>query len=77
MIIETCIDDKDKEHYQRFYLSLGPLWVGFFAGSRPVICLDGCHLRGPHPCILLTAIGIDLNNSMYPLKWAMVEAKNK
>lgn len=53
-----------KERFESLYISLGVLREGFFAGCRRVICLDGCHLRGPHLRILLIAIGIDPNNSV-------------
>ncbi|KAL0325503.1 UNVERIFIED_CONTAM: hypothetical protein Sradi_5119600 [Sesamum radiatum] len=42
--------------FDRFYV----LRMNFLAGCRPVICVDGCHLKGPHGGVLLAAVGIDL-----------------
>lgn len=43
---------------------------------RPFISLDGCFLKGPYGGQLLTAVGLDANNQMYPIAWAVVETKN-
>ena len=62
--------------FKRFNVCLAPLKEGFLDGCRPVISLDGCHLKGPLGGILLTAVGIDPNDGMYPIAWAQVEAEN-
>ncbi|KAG8364885.1 hypothetical protein BUALT_Bualt18G0045100 [Buddleja alternifolia] len=33
---------------------------------------DGCHLKGPHQGVLLTAVAVDPNNNIYPISYAMV-----
>jgi hypothetical protein len=33
--------------FHRLYLSLAALKKGFLEGCKPVICLDGCFLKGP------------------------------
>ncbi|KAK8544530.1 hypothetical protein V6N13_026030 [Hibiscus sabdariffa] len=48
---------------------------GFKAGCRSIICLDGCHLKGYHGGHLLTAIGIDANDCIYPIAFAAVESE--
>ncbi|KAI8546654.1 hypothetical protein RHMOL_Rhmol07G0136600 [Rhododendron molle] len=63
--------------FKRFYICWGALKKGFMEGCRPVIGLDGCHLKGPHGGILLTAVGIDANNCIYPLAYAVVEKEKK
>lgn len=63
--------------FKRFYICWGALKKGFMGGCRPVIGLDGCHLKGPHGGILLTAVGIDANNCIYPLAYAVVEKEKK
>ncbi|XP_074352182.1 uncharacterized protein LOC141691355 [Apium graveolens] len=42
-------------------------------GCRPIIGLDGCHLKIPFGGILLTAVVTDPNDGIYPLAWAQVE----
>lgn len=41
-----------------------------------MIGLDGYHLKGPLGKILLTVVGTDPNDGMYPITWAQVEAEN-
>ncbi|KAL5571202.1 hypothetical protein UlMin_020799 [Ulmus minor] len=42
---------------------------------RPIIGLDGCHLKGPYGGILLAAIGLDGNLQFFPLAYAIVEVE--
>ncbi|KAL2253510.1 UNVERIFIED_CONTAM: hypothetical protein Sindi_0145700 [Sesamum indicum] len=41
-----------------------------------IICVDGCHLKGPHKGILLTAVGVDPNNNLYPIAYAVVQRES-
>ncbi|XVF71656.1 hypothetical protein PTKIN_Ptkin12aG0057100 [Pterospermum kingtungense] len=49
---------------------------GFKAGCRPILSLDGCFLKGYYGGQLLVAIGIDANDCIYPLAYAVVESEN-
>ncbi|KAG6507676.1 hypothetical protein ZIOFF_033027 [Zingiber officinale] len=40
--------------------------------NRHFIGVDGCHLKGPHGGVLLSAVGIDPNNSNFPIAIAIV-----
>ncbi|XP_027086746.1 uncharacterized protein [Coffea arabica] len=40
---------------------------------RPLIALDGCHLKGTYRGQLLTAIAVDPNNGWWPIAWTVVE----
>lgn len=64
--------------FQRMYIyiCLQPCKQGFLAGCIPLLGVDGCHLRGPYPGILLTAIGKDGNNNIFLVAWAVVETDN-
>ncbi|KAL0386107.1 UNVERIFIED_CONTAM: hypothetical protein Sradi_3005000 [Sesamum radiatum] len=62
VIVGTEQIDGD-ERFNRFYMCFGALKAGFRAGCRPIIGVDGCHLKGPHGGILLTAVGVDPNNN--------------
>ncbi|KAL0430654.1 UNVERIFIED_CONTAM: hypothetical protein Sradi_0691400 [Sesamum radiatum] len=46
------------------------------SGCRPVIGVDGCHLKGPYGGVLLTAVSIDPNN-LYPLAYAVVAGETR
>ncbi|KAK8604204.1 hypothetical protein V6N13_099153 [Hibiscus sabdariffa] len=48
---------------------------GFKAGCRPIIGLDGCHLKGYYQGHLLAVVGIDADDSIYPIAFAVVERK--
>lgn len=62
--------------FQRLYVCLAACKAGFVAGCRPIIGVDGAHLKGPYPGILLTAVGKDGNNNIYPVAWAVVETES-
>ncbi|KAL2237919.1 UNVERIFIED_CONTAM: hypothetical protein Sindi_0983600, partial [Sesamum indicum] len=61
-----------EERFSRFYVCFGALKTRFKAGCRPIIRVDGCHLKGPNGGILLTTIGVDPNNCLYPIAYAVV-----
>lgn len=56
-------------------MSLGALKEGF-KSCRKVIGIYGCKRRGSYPEILLLAMGIDSNNSIFPIAFAIVEIEN-
>ena len=43
--------------------------------GRDLLGLDGCFMKGPYPGQMLTAVGVDSNNGIYPLAYALVEAE--
>ncbi|CAL8996822.1 unnamed protein product [Prunus brigantina] len=66
----------DRPRFQRIYICLAACKKGFLDGCRPVVCLDGCHVKGPHPGQVLSAMGVDANNGMFPLAYAYVEIES-
>ncbi|XP_042029963.1 uncharacterized protein LOC121776875 [Salvia splendens] len=63
--------------FKAVYIGFSGLRKGFKEGCRPVIGLDGAFLKTYLGGILLTAVGTDGNNQMYPIAWAVVEAENE
>ncbi|GJV60433.1 mutator type transposase [Tanacetum coccineum] len=59
--------------FKRIYICLGPLKKGFKACGRDLLGLDGAFMKGPYPGQLLTTVGLDGNNGIYPLAYAIVE----
>ena len=59
--------------FQRLYVCLEPCKRGFLEGCRPIIGIDGCHLKGSFGGQLLCAIGKDANDNMFPIAYAVVE----
>lgn len=63
--------------FKAVYIGFSGLRKGFKEGCRQVIGLDGAFLKTYLGGILLTAVGTDGNNQMYPIAWAVVEAENE
>ncbi|KAL4316578.1 hypothetical protein AHAS_Ahas15G0299100 [Arachis hypogaea] len=61
----------------RMYMCLNSVKQGFLAGCRPIIGVDGCHLKGDHGQQLLVAVGRDPNDNYFPIAVAAVEAETK
>lgn len=66
----------DASFFSSMYVSLDACKRGFLAGCRPLICLDGCHLKTKYGGIMLTAVGIDPNDCIYPIAIAVVEVES-
>ena len=62
--------------FERMYLCFEACKRGFKEGYRPLIGIDGCHLNGLAGGQLLTAVGIDANNQIFPIAFAIVEIEN-
>ncbi|XP_077230119.1 uncharacterized protein LOC143863317 [Tasmannia lanceolata] len=65
-------DDK----FACLFWTFGPC-IRSFRTLRPIVLVDGTHLRGKYLGILLIAIGIDGNNGLYPLAFGVVETENE
>ncbi|KAL5729074.1 hypothetical protein ACHQM5_002076 [Ranunculus cassubicifolius] len=64
--------------FERFYVCFDALKRGWKSGCRPVIGLDGSFLKGYCKGELLTAVGRNSNNQMYPIAWAIAsDGENK
>nr|GEY21543.1 FAR1-related sequence 10 [Tanacetum cinerariifolium] len=55
----------------------GALERGFKEGGRELLGLDDAFMRGQYPGQMLTAIGVDANNDIYPVAYGIVESKNQ
>ncbi|GJU01163.1 FAR1-related sequence 10 [Tanacetum coccineum] len=64
-------------HYVRIYICLRALKLGFRACKRDMLGLDGAFMKGLFPGQVLAVVGHDSNNEIYPLAYALVEAKSK
>ncbi|KAK9943066.1 hypothetical protein M0R45_008687 [Rubus argutus] len=58
--------------FKRFYVCLDACKKGWIAACRPVVGLDGCHIKTRFPGQLLSAVGIDANNGMFPIAYAVL-----
>jgi hypothetical protein len=48
---------------------------GFLKGCRPFICIDGCHIKTRYKGQLLTAVGVDPNDCIFPIAMGLVEVE--
>jgi hypothetical protein len=62
--------------FSQCYVSLDACKRGFLSGCRPVICLDGCHIKTKFGGQLLTAVRVDPNDCIYPIAMAVVEVES-
>ncbi|KAK9034123.1 hypothetical protein V6N11_050301 [Hibiscus sabdariffa] len=49
----------------------------YVVSQRPVLFLNGCFLKGDFKGELLSFVGIDANNQIFPIAWAVVEVENR
>ncbi|KAK8628568.1 hypothetical protein V6N13_009155 [Hibiscus sabdariffa] len=61
--------------FQRMYVSFKVCEVGL-AHCRPFISIDGCHLKGKFGGQLLSVVGVDANDCIFPIAYAAVEIEN-
>ncbi|KAL4562472.1 hypothetical protein LXL04_034678 [Taraxacum kok-saghyz] len=61
--------------FRRIYVCLGALKLGFQAGMSDFFGFDGTFMKGPFPGQILTVVGLDSNNGIYPPAYAVVEAE--
>ena len=73
---ETEPDSSGNPIFKRMYVCFQGCKSGV-RHCRPVVGLDGCHIKGHHTGQLLTAVGIDGNNGIFPIAYAVVESECK
>ncbi|XP_027102956.1 uncharacterized protein [Coffea arabica] len=56
--------------FLRIFVSFTAQKLGFLEGCRPFMGFDGCFLKGPFGGVLLTAVALDANNSIFSLAFA-------
>ena len=64
-----------KHHLATLYWSYDASKRGFLEGCRPMICIDGCHIKTRYKGNLLTAVGIDPNDCIFPIAYGLVEVE--
>ena len=69
-------DALPKDHLSSLYWSYDACKRGFLKGCRPIIFLDGCHLKSRYKGQLLTAVGIDPNDCIFPIAMGLVEVES-
>ncbi|KAK2634765.1 hypothetical protein Ddye_029557 [Dipteronia dyeriana] len=72
-----CSSENGDENpkFKRLYICLDVLNKGWKEGCRRILGLDGCFIKGFHTGQLLIAIGVDPDNQMYPVAYALVKGQ--
>ncbi|XP_010534667.1 PREDICTED: uncharacterized protein LOC104810169 [Tarenaya hassleriana] len=65
-----------QEVFHRFYVCFEVLRDSWKRHCRPVIGLDGCFLKWDFKGELLSAVGRDANDGIYPIAWAVVRIED-
>ncbi|KAL2906380.1 Dystrophin-related protein 2 [Bienertia sinuspersici] len=63
--------------FKRMFISFEAQYEGFIKGCRPLIGIDGCHLKGNYNGCLLSAIALDGNQQIFPIAYAVVGEESK
>ena len=89
VICETNVDSKAFVSYVQtesiprqllfstIFISFAAMWKGFVGGCRPLIGVDGAHLKGDYGGVLLSAVSLDANNEIFPIAYAIVSVEDK
>ncbi|KAG6514902.1 hypothetical protein ZIOFF_025277 [Zingiber officinale] len=76
-VILKLIENDQGPRFQRLYVCFSACKQGFKDACRPIIGIDGCFLKEKHGGQLLSAVGIDPNNNIFPICYALVERETK
>ncbi|XP_074297000.1 uncharacterized protein LOC141627670 [Silene latifolia] len=59
-------------YFKGMFVSFSAWTKGFLRGCRPIIGVDGCHLKGRFKGMLLSALSLDGNNNLFIIAYAIV-----
>ncbi|XP_073119764.1 uncharacterized protein [Henckelia pumila] len=76
-VILKLTEDDDGPRFQRLYVCFSACKDCFKDACRPVIGVDGCFLKTKTGGQLLAAVGLDPNNNIFPIAYALVEGESK
>ena len=78
VILQTEITEPNTQpKFKRMYARYNAQKVGFLGGCRPLVGLDGCHLKGKFGEHILSATARDENDKIFPVILGVVEQENK
>src|SRR6516165_1805039 len=70
-----ALETDDQHHFMYFFMSLGASKYGF-SSIRPVIAIDGAHLKGKYRGTMFLASCLDGNNKIFPLTFGVGHSEN-
>ena len=73
-VTKLLMDEKNKFKYA--FVSLSPSITGFKECCRPIIVIDGTHLKGKFRGVLFVAATKDSNEQIYPIAFGVDDKEN-
>ena len=70
------LDLDEDGKFEKCYFSFDACKRGFLSACRPILFLDGCHLKTQYGGILLSAVGMDPNDCIFPVAHAVVQRED-
>ncbi|XP_074588619.1 uncharacterized protein LOC141844477 [Curcuma longa] len=71
-----CEIDPMTNKFRRLFMCFHACLIGFISGCRPLIFLDGTHIKNKYKGCLLVAVAKDANDDIFTLAYAVVDAEN-
>ncbi|XP_073151968.1 uncharacterized protein [Henckelia pumila] len=62
--------------FKRLFICFNACANGFSTGCRPMIFLDGTHIKNKYKGSILVAVGKDANDNLFTLAYSVVDAEN-
>ncbi|XP_074355322.1 uncharacterized protein LOC141694472 [Apium graveolens] len=75
-IMTNMVTNDSVNTFKRIYICYEALKQGWKLGCKPILGIDGCFLKNVCGGQLLSAVGRDANNNMYPVAIAVVETES-
>ncbi|XP_073304566.1 uncharacterized protein [Primulina huaijiensis] len=74
--VAECEIDIETNKFKRLFICLHACVVGFFTGCRPLIFLDGTHIKNKFKVCILLAVSKDANDDLFTIAYSVVDAEN-
>ncbi|XP_073137771.1 uncharacterized protein [Henckelia pumila] len=68
--------DTVTNRFDRLFICFHACLVGFVCGCRPLIFLDGTHIKNKYKGSILVVVAKDANDDLFTLAYAVVDAEN-
>ncbi|XP_073037010.1 uncharacterized protein [Primulina eburnea] len=74
--VAECEIDPVNNKFKRLFICFNACAVGFATGCRPLIFLDGTHIKIKYKGSMLLAVTKDANDDLFTLAYSVVDAEN-
>ncbi|XP_073120960.1 uncharacterized protein [Henckelia pumila] len=74
-VVQCEIEPLTKK-FRRLFICFHACAVGFVSGCRPLIFLDGTHIKNKYKGCILVAVSKDANDDLFTIAYAIVDAEN-